>query len=374
MKKYIFLILYLIVSIDIQGQYHRPEENIVRQFGQYLQLWCSTGDIDYRFKAQAQCASACRVNNKLMEDFARLKGLDIKNYVVPNYLNGFQAAMDKGSVNFQMTGIRTVANEDRDYGASSSQRQKFEKEYTVVVDNTIVNGSVNYNIRDSYYIRKGKIPKIEPYEEVIDKKTGKKRVKINLSGIDISDEATLGLSYNYSKHFPVGASLNATWAWFMCSIDFGWHTQKSNVHLEKLEMTDIVNYTLEKGDYTPKFFLTATPSFYYKYFSIGCGVGFMYMQGDVTTITQNLSENEVNAFLNGATNSLAYGPSSTRTDDNEKTKLMLRPSVKGFIPITRSCSLSLCVGYDYIFGYKKLNGINCGLGFQWDCDWDWIKF
>ena len=49
----------------------------------------------------------------------------------------------------------------------------------------------------------------------------------------------------------------------------------------------------------------------------------------------------------------------------DKIKFMLRPSIKGFIPMSDEWSLVVGAGYDYVFKYKKCNGFNFSLGLQY---------
>jgi hypothetical protein len=48
---------------------------------------------------------------------------------------------------------------------------------------------------------------------------------------------------------------------------------------------------------------------------------------------------------------------------------MIRPSVKGFIPVSDQWFVTVTVGYDYVFGYKDKNGVNFGLGLQYNFDY-----
>ena len=68
-------------------------------------------------------------------------------------------------------------------------------------------------------------------------------------------------------------------------------------------------------------------------------------------------------FENGISSSLSRSQ-ETGTSGDSKFKFMLRPSVKGYIPIY-DWSIVFGVGYDYIFDYEDLNGINFSIGFQY---------
>lgn len=341
MKKTIFSILLLFCYIATYGQSASEAEFIVQKFGNNLRDWCSTKNINYRKKAQEQCTDACRVMDKLMEHFVANSNLNIRDYVVPNYLNGFEEVLGKGNVFISMRNIKTISADEQSYGGTLSitQETKRSKNFTTVACDITVSGVLNYHIKDLFYLRKGKIVKITPYEEVEDSKTGKRKVKVDFS--DLDDYETWGFSYNYGKSWPIGLSANYSYSWFMIGADLGVNLDKDKLY--KLEMEDVMNF--HKEEYDPIFFFTVTPSIYLKYVSIGCGLGILYMQGEEYTAS-------------------SLGGSSTIP--TEKVKFMLRPSIKGYIPLNDELYLSLSVGYDYAFGYKDKNGINFGLGLQFE--------
>lgn len=179
-----------------------------------------------------------------------------------------------------------------------------------------------------------------------------------MSDIDF-DEETIGLTYNYGQHFNIGASISYAIPWFMVSFDFGLANKMDAVTSTKVEMTDIMNYTITTTSLKPKMFFTITPALNLKYIAVGCGVGVLYMKG-----------NEMSKFSYGKsyTGGYSYG-SSTSESDAEKLRFMLRPSIKGFIPLSDEWSLVVGAGYDYAFKYKKCNGFNFSLGFQYSLDW-----
>ncbi len=81
-------------------------------------------------------------------------------------------------------------------------------------------------------MRNGKISKIDKYEEIVDKHTGKRKVKVDLSDIDF-DEETIGLTYNYGQHFNIGASISYAIPWFMVSFDFGLANKMMQLPVQK---------------------------------------------------------------------------------------------------------------------------------------------
>lgn len=344
-------------------------EMIVQEFGNNLRDWCATKDIEYRNKAQEQCDKSCRVNDEIMEDFVAGRGLESEDYVVPNYLNGFQRALVKGAVSLSMRDVKTIlADEQSDassYGESStSPKTKHIKNYTLVACDITTSGVLNYRIKDLFYLRKGKILKISPYEEVVDQKTGKKKVKVDFS--DLDDYETWGFSYNYGKNWPIGLSASYSYSWFMIGADLGINLDKNKLYKHSLEMTDVMNFRKKDIEFNPHlFYLTITPSIYLKYVSIGCGAGILCMEGKEYTDNYS-SQSSTSSTENGSVSSSYSSSSYTSESDCTKVKFMLRPTIKGYIPLSGELYLSLSVGYDYAFGYKEKNGINFGLGLQFE--------
>ena len=78
---------------------------------------------------------------------------------------------------------------------------------------------MNYHIKDLYYIKRRKIVKITPYEEVTDPRTGKKKVKVDFS--DLVDEHSLEVSYGYSSSFPMNIGISTNFSYFNIGIEYG---------------------------------------------------------------------------------------------------------------------------------------------------------
>lgn len=319
MKKYIYCLL-LFSHIAAYAQ----EEDVyaVRRFGNSLQEWCSTEDISFRFRLQDMCASACRVKDEIMMDFARNSGISIKDYVVQNYLNGFETAMSRGKVTVDVSNIRVISSDQQSYSAYATRTEERKaRKFTTIACDVRVNGTLNYDIKDLFYVHKGEILKITPYEEVVDKKTGKKKVRVDFS--DLYYNSTIGFSYNYGQNFPVGGSFNYSTAGlpFMVSVDIGVNLDNDKYIIEKVDMKDIENYDRVKKVFDPKCFLTITPQLYLRYFAIGCGVGLLYMDGtEETTCSSSDSSAGSKVSLLDYRNAEMFKP-------------MIRPVAKGFIPL-----------------------------------------
>ncbi len=357
MKKLFFLIMAILSNVAASFANYGDTETVM-QFGDNMRLWCSTNSYSYRSQIMKKCESACRVNDKIMMDFARNSGINTKHFVVSNYLNGFEDAFDRGAVGVDVSNIRVISADQQVYSYKDSRRsEKLSKDYTMVACDIKVNGALNYNVKDLFYVRKGQIVKITSYEEVIDTKTGKRKVRIDFSDLE-SDNSTMGVSYNYSKHFPVGASYNYSpeSSYFMFSVDFGINFDKDKYIIDEVDMVDIMNYDRKKKILDPKFFITLTPQVYFKYFAVGCGAGLLYMDGT----EENTSYHSISI------SSVGIGASNSSESTTQMIKPMIRPVIKGFIPVSDELYISVSAGYDLIFGYKEKNGVNFGLGIQWE--------
>lgn len=359
MKKTIISILCLLCGLSTFGQ--SAEESVVRQFGSNLSYWCSTKDTDYRMRAQKQCTDACRVKDKIMEDFAVNSGLSVKDYVVPNYLNGFENALGNGTISISISNVRTISNQEQSYGVSNNssfnkEEERRSKNFVTVACDITVTGAINYHIKDLYYIKKEKIVKITPYEEVKDEKTGKKKVLVDFS--DLEDTSMLGFSINHDQHFPIGASIIGQSGWFMCSLDFGLNLDSKKYLKEKMNLNNIMNYSYTQTEYDPKMFLMLTPAVFLKYISVGCGIGFVWLDSKEVTSEKKTTFNNDGSYS-------GYTGGSTSTDA-ATVEFMLRPQIKGYIPLSSSCNMSIGVGYDIIPKIKDLNGYNFSIGFHFD--------
>lgn len=346
----LYLLFFMFFHIAAYAQYNDMEA--VRQFGENLELWCSTTNISYRFKIQDRCLSDCRVKDKIMLDFVRNSGLSIKDYVVPNYLNGFEKAMERGTVVVNMSNVRIISSDQQSYSYGYAKKEgERAKKYTTIACDIKVHGVLNYDIKDLFYLQKGKILKITPYEEVVDKVTGKKKVKVDFS--DLEDISTLGFTFNHNQHFQAGASIIGQSGLFICSLDFGFNMDSKKYYSDVMNMTDIMNYERTETEYDPKVFITVTQGLFFKYVSVGCGVGVAMFDADAKETVSIRGTSDNNYF------------------DTSMFKLMIRPQLRGFIPIGRSCKMSIGLGYDILPKAKELNGYNVSIGFHFDFyNWD----
>lgn len=205
-----------------------------------------------------------------------------------------------------------------------------------------------------YYVKNGRIVKITPYEEVIDVKTGKRKVLVDFS--DLRSMTTCGLALNYDQHFPAGASFFVQSGVLMGSLDIGVNLDNKKYTTEKMAISDIMNYSYTKTKYDPKAFITLTPSLFLKFVSIGCGVGVVWLGSEKNTQEQTSTFDADNQLT-------GYGTGTSSVED-DAFKLMFRPQVRGFLPIGKEWYMSVGAGYDFIPSMKDLNGYHLSIGFH----------
>lgn len=341
MKK-IFLFLFLLCTFSSFGQ--SVDERAVLQFGNNMRDWCTTKRYAFRQSAQKLCVGACRVNDRIMEDFARSSGgFDVDDYVLPNYLDCFQEAMDKGAVNIIFSNLKVIRGDEQMYASSSGkssieQEKQRSKEVSVIACEISVNGVLDYHIKDTYYVHNGRILKILPYEEIIDQRTGSRKVKVDFS--DLADEHSIEVSYGYSSHFPMNIGISTNFSYFNIGVEYGMNFTTEQTLTKK--HTNYATSTLELGRC---WYLMATPGVYLRYASIDCGLGsvFAKYKYNYESVYTSSSESEMRNYF------------------------IMKPKLTFHIPLTSSSRtkklyLSPHVGYQYVPKYGKLNCWEVGIG------------
>lgn len=151
-----------------------------------------------------------------------------------------------------------------------------------------------------------------------------------------------GISYKYSKSFPVGVSYDYYWE-----------------NLFKLGGELGVNW--DKQEYAslnPHFYVAASPGIYLRFISIDLGIGALYSDSWEKTY------NESTVIINGKEYNAGY---SYELDYKCRVNFLLKPSASIHIPLSswEEYFITLSVGYNYFFNFEELNGWSFGLGFHW---------
>lgn len=324
---------------------------IVQEFGNTLTSWANASNSFSYLKSLSRLCStnpSFRIGDVVMDKLAAKNGLTkSQTYTYNNYITCLQKEIDNGT-RISISGIEEIPE---------SMIDKRYNNFQCISCDVTVDGDESYKAKDLFIIRDNKILKIDKYRETVDAKTGKKKVVVDVSDLDL-EVGGFGFSYNYDKNFPIGGSASYSIGKFMMSLDFGFNTNKEKLYTtQRIEFSDLMNYRISKGSYDPNFYLTFTPSFFMKYFAIGWGVGLLSMKGvsETTEFMETTVEEDGN--LNTS--------SGTSFSSNGKYKFMMRPSLKGFIPCSDRFSISLSVNYNWVLGYKDMNGLNFGIGFHY---------
>ena len=340
-KELLSLLLLFICGISSFGQ--TKEEGVVREFGDNLHNLCSSQDLIYFNRAQNLCDKACRVKDRIMEDFIRKSG--VKSDLVQTYLQEFHNARKKGVVNVSVSNVRIIEKDEQaysdHYGVSTREQEaKRAKNFTTVACELLIDGTLSYHVQDLYYVQKGNIVKITPYEEVIDQRTGKKKVKVYFS--DLVEEHSLEVSYGYSSHFPMNIGISTNFSYFNIGVEFGMNFSKEQLDFKK--HTNYATSTLERGKY---WYLMATPGVYLRWVSIDCGLGSVF-----TKYNYNY-ESVYTSYSNS----------------EKKNYFTMKPKVTAHIPIplnfssrTEKLYISPHVGYMYVPKCSALNSWEFGIG------------
>lgn len=352
-KRFVLILSFVMVYTTIRAI--TTSEMVVQSFANRLSNWCVTKN--YQGSEEIEDICNGKISFRASDDFIvtlanRYHKIPTGSYVLDDYLSCLKNAIKEGIridiVNVKdVTGKVDAIRKDLVYASCEF--------HTSGVIRTSSNAVFLVNLKDN------KICGVQKYNEITTK-SGESKIHVDLS--DIEDEESFELNYNYSQHFPVGASLTGSWSWFMVGLDFGMTFEDDKVITDKMKITDLNNFERTRGTYTPKFYLTATPAVYLKYVSIGCGIGGLFMTG-----TEEEREHHSRQTLDDSGNiSTTEGGTSSEVSAT-KVKFMLRPVVRGYIPLNDEWRISIGIGYDYIFGYKDKNGVNFSLGFNYRIEW-----
>lgn len=163
---------------------------------------------------------------------------------------------------------------------------------------------------------------------------------------ELESDYSFSVGYSYCFHFPIGGMLSFTKSHFLFALEGG---------LELSDKTKLPKNNDENVEVAPHWtFVIGSPGYYYKYFSVQCGFGIMRKSNTFPTITDVYIDNN--------------NISIEKTDLNKnlnKTYFCWKPSLTGYFPVSDEHCISISVGYLFIHDCKRLNGISCGIGFQW---------
>ena len=360
----LIIICFIAYANDLFGQ--GSAVGVVKNFGQTIQQWAITDDISCRERIEDICGGnvKVRVSDMICMDMMKGSGIPTEKYTLDTYLNCFQNIIPGITIEYSEF---SEIDEKTQSNFSGSRR--------VVSCRVKISGKREYDVKDIFYVRQGKITGIDKYMEMKDKK-GRTKVKTSVnefgdfffSPFD-EDEFSLGATYNYSKCFPYGGSINMGGSWWMIGIDFGVADDKHDKSLTLLDMTDIANYTVTYKTKSPDYFISVTPYFKRKYYAIGCGVGWLSSK-----VYETGSSSSFDYSSSGNSYTIGYSSSDFNQDGDNDDNIIIRPQFKLFVPLNDSWirddvwTIIAGVGYDFVLGYKDMNGLNFSIGLQY-CFW-----
>jgi hypothetical protein len=332
---------------NAQGTY------VVQSFGRNLSNWAAGENTFSALETVERLCSkkpAFRIGDEIMQSLARKNGLAKTNtYNWDTYIACLQKEVDNG-IKIQFSEINPI---------SENQIDISYKGFQYASCNIKISGTTNINESALFILKDGKIAKIQNYETTIDSRTGKHKIKVDWSGIELDEDTEgIGILYNYGKSFPVGASIMFSYWKFMLSADFGLNLDDDIYTTHGEDYTNANEYKITRSEYDLKYYFTLTPAFYLKYFAIGCGFGYASLNKDEYVDEHSLTD------YNGT--SVSSTKSSASASD--KYKFMVRPTVRGFIPCNDELFISLSVSYDWILGYKDKSNISFGIGIHYLLD------
>lgn len=119
---------------------------------------------------------------------------------------------------------------------------------------------------------------------------------------------------------------------------------------------DNVYYGVEYNFFSPKFQFAISPGLNFKYFTVECGLGAM--------IGSDYAIHFIDAFQMDNGDKQYLRESLYLNDKKSVSHFLIRPTVTGFIPVTKKHKgFSISFGYNIVSGMSSLNGIIFGVGF-----------
>ena len=200
------IIIITLVSLGIYFDGTAQDTYIVEQFGSNMSKLASRTNTYSTLEKLEELISqnpksAFRISDNIMRSLALQNGLSsTKDYMWASYLTCMQKEFDKG-VNISFSNVEEVPQSliPSDYQG--------RQELSFVSCHIQMTGASNFNENDLFVLVNGKIAKIQDYQVGVDK-NGRRKLRIDLSGLDLDweleeENGSMGLTYNYSKAFPV---------------------------------------------------------------------------------------------------------------------------------------------------------------------------
>ena len=165
MKRIIAILLVFINFTTINAQTSADISNavsVVTQFGNEISLWCrdkKLGDLEdrgshwYKITALTSGSSNCVINDNLVKKF-RSDGVNDKSIDIENYISSVLDDQIMNGITFKMSNVKTFKGD--------VPKTKKEGPPPVFIQADMeISGSLNMKFSNVFWVRKGKITKIE---------------------------------------------------------------------------------------------------------------------------------------------------------------------------------------------------------------------
>ena len=181
-----------------------------------------------------------------------------ESYLPESFIIMLQKEADKG-VAIVMSNVKEISKNDI---------AEYKSGYEYVSCDLALSSGDGLVSHDLFIIKNDQVVSMQRYKVETDSH-GRRRINIDWSGID-EDRRGIGAAYEYSKKYPIGGSIYYTIPFGLISLDGGKAARDLSYSTQKVEFTDVLNYSIEKTIYKPNFYFTLTAAFFMKYFSVGC--------------------------------------------------------------------------------------------------------
>lgn len=363
-KLLVFTLAICCSSFILMAHKETDAESIVKRYGFLLSSWskCDTSDIQqlqqYEIKDRLDNELISKdpyfqISDMFVQELAKHNNIIPTNnvFLFETFMNWLEKEKRRSKTfKIEISNIKEIPRAKVNNPAHNkqyvkckikvySQPNSFESSQfiditsfdTIVVSNYMIEYITTYEGKDDSFWRK-------TWDEVLDSKG-------------------VGIAYEYSKNYPINASIAFSKSIFMLGLDFGKASEKNSISTKKVEFTDLLNYKITQGEYKPKCFITLTPSIYMKYISVGFGAGVLFLKGK-TKIEGMSTEVKGDDIFSSDLNK--------QIESDTKTRLIMRPNLKLYVPCSNSFSIITSISYNWIWGSKNLNGLSYGIGIRYN--------
>lgn len=365
MRKFLIIILAICCSSFLSMAHKKTDaESVVKKYGDLLSSWakCDTSyeqqikQYEIKDRLDIELISKdpyFQISNLLVQELAK------HNNIVPNndfLFDDFMSWLEiekrnSKAFNIEISEIKEIPKTKINNPDNNKQYVRCKIKVSSQPKNNESRHCIDITSFDRIEVSNHMIEYITTYEGEVNPSFWDKLWE------DVRNSNGLGVVYEYGKDYPVNVSLAYSTSLFMFGLDFGKANEDNIITTQKVNFTDLLNYKITKGEYTPKYYLTLTPAIYMKFISIGWGVGALSLEGK--TQIEGMATK-----VNG--NDVSYSNLDKNKDPDKKTRFFMRPNVKLYIPCGEYFSIITSASYNWTCGSKDLSGLSYGLGLRYN--------